>query len=526
MSPKTPWAVLALVVASLFGLAGCGQDDPAAPADGRLGVLTAPETLATPWTLTGPAGYRASGTGSRELADLAPGAYELTWGAVEGWVRPWPHSVTVQVGGDGAAVVAGEYRENVPSTVVIEGDADAAGAAWSLRGGEGFERSGVGTAVLTDVDAGHYELTWTTPAGWLNVGPTRQRGEVFGDELTFRAGFVPDVDLPAGFEYAPAGTFAMGSPEDEWGRQIDEVLHEVTLTNDFMISAREVTTQRFRDLITWAWGAGHVVVDTTIGTVNGNPDTTVVVLDNLDGSTLEILDLGQVNIAFSPTAYEFRILPDEGSRPVTGISWYTAAAYCDWLSLQEGLPRAYDHATWTVNGGDPYAAQGYRLPTEAEWEYAARAGETDAFTTGPVVNPICDDPNLLRVGWHCDAGLRNVAGRQANGWGLYDMHGNAWEWCADAWVALGEDPVTDPYAPLAPAVEPAALAGPQPASGAWTVEADLAAKVNDQVRAVRGGSALDFAINCRSANRSGYDPYWPASTLGFRPVRTLPAEER
>lgn len=524
MSRKSSWAVLgALVALTLLGLVGCGDDDPAGPAGGTLGVLTAPESLATPWTLTGPDGFHAEGTGPRRLAGLAPGTYELTWEAVEGWVRPWPAVRTVSVAAGEAPAISGEYRENVPSTVVLQGDADAAVAAWTLRGSEGLVRQGTGDAVLTDVDAGYYEVVWETPDGWLNTGPTRQRGEVFGAELTFQAGFVADVDLPAGFEFVPAGTFTMGSPDGEWGRQMDELAHEVTLTRDIMVASREVTAQRFRDQITWAWQQGHVVVDTTIGDFNGNPDTTVVVLDNLDGSTRRIIDLGLVNISFSPTGYEFRVSADEGSRPMRGVDWYAAAAYCDWLSLQEGLTRAYDHSDWTVNGGDPYGAEGYRLPTEAEWEYAARAGETDAFTSGPVVNPTCDDPNLLRVGWHCDSVLRNVAGKEANGWGLYDMHGNAWEWCADWWVAYDEGPVTDPYAG---GLEQPVLAGTSPDPWSPLVDVELADKVNAAVKVIRGGSAMDFAVICRSANRAGYDPYWTTETIGIRPVRTLPAEER
>ncbi|MCB1151322.1 formylglycine-generating enzyme family protein, partial [bacterium] len=463
------------------------------------------------------------------FGNLAPGAYELTWSAVEGWVRPWPHTVAVEVGEE-PAMISGEYRENVPSTVVLEGDADAAGAAWTLRGSEGLVLQGVGTAVLADVDAGRYEITWSAPAGWLNTGPTRQAGTVFGDELTFSAGFVVDVDLPAGFEYVPAGTFSMGSPADEWGRQSDEDAHEVTLTNDYMIAAREVTALSYANLAAWALDQGHarwdslfLNPDTTFFTVDSftvRMDTIVTLFDNLGSGRVPLLHptLGNLTVRTVVDSLATAV----PSQPATGMNWFGAAAYCDWLNLQGGLALAYDHDTWLPTGADPYAVEGYRLPTEAEWEYAARAGETDAFSSGPVVNPICDDPNLQLVGWHCDGAMHDVARKLPSGWGLYDMHGNAWEWCADGWDTYPEGPVTDPYVMRLDAQE---LTRATRWEQAPPADLNLAAKVLPSAAIVRGGSALDFAMMCRSANRGGYDAFWAHGRLGFRPVRTLPPEE-
>jgi len=540
MLRKTSWLALCVAVcATLAIIVGCGGDnDPTeASADGSLAVLTAPESVITPWSLTGPGGFSVSGSTSRRLTDLTPGTYTLTWEATDGWVRPWPTTRVIEVESGINAVLAGEYHENVPSTVVVEGRPDHIGAAWTLRGSEGLVVTGSGNRTLADVDAGHYEVTWETPTGWLNTGPATIGSDVFGTELILTTVFAVDVATPAGFEYVPASVFMMGSPDDEWARNADETQHEVTLTRGFMMSAREVTASAFRSLLIWAADNGHVAIDTTIGTSAGLPDTTVTITDLLDDSGYDLLDMGFVNIGFNPARYNpddvipsqrswgFRALT-QPSRPFIGLSWYAAVVYCDWLSLQQGLPRAYDHITWECNGGDPYSAEGYRLPTEAEWEAAARSGSVTAFTNGPIISPVCDDANLDRVGWHCGIATFDVAGKLPNAWGFYDMHGNAWEWCHDWWVEYPAVPVIDPLGEVPDETLAARMAtSPGPWSPHQDVPLGTGLKANDEARVIRGGAVVSFAAHCRSANRSGYDPYYKTTMLGFRPARTMPAEE-
>jgi len=178
---------------------------------------------------------------------------------------------------------------------------------------------------------------------------------------------------------------------------------------------------------------------------------------------------------------------DEGleHHPVKEVYWFGAAAFCDWLSLKEGLPRAYDHTdptNWKCNGGAPYSATGYRLPTEAEWEYACRAGATTAFAGGGIIQTGCDaEPALSEMGWFCgnaQGWTSPVAQKEANAFGLYDMHGNVWEWCNDWYLNTFAGDEVDPI-------------GPPPG---W-------------YKVLRGGSWNEVARRCRSASRRNPSPH-------------------
>jgi len=168
-------------------------------------------------------------------------------------------------------------------------------------------------------------------------------------------------------------------------------------------------------------------------------------------------------------------------QPVEQVGWFDAAQYCNARSLREGLMPCYDLDAVTCD----YNANGYRLPTEAEWEYACRAGAATAYSFGD------DARSLLGHAWFEDnAGKTThpVAQKAANAWGLYDMHGNVWEWCND-W-----------YSPTFYAASP------------------MDAPHNDTVgeeRVLRGGGWNSPADQCRASARYSVDPVFTDVCFGY-----------
>ncbi len=243
-----------------------------------------------------------------------------------------------------------------------------------------------------------------------------------------------------GFALIPAGVFVMGDGAT-YGCGQDE--HEVTLTRDFYLAQHEVTNQEYLDAVQWAYDQGYVTA------------TTESVLDSQDGSTAVLLDMFSYysEIQFSEGVFSIHdsghgLNPDH---PVKGATWCGAARYCDWLSAMADLPRAYEHGgDWSCNGGDPYGAEGYRLATDAEWEYAAQFDDERLYPWGDEA-PDCDRANYSRaanpcVGWTSPVGSYPDA---PGALGLSDMAGNVTEWCNDWFVCdLGTDAVTDPVGPV------------------------------------------------------------------------------
>jgi len=467
--------LLILVTATTIG---CGDDDPVpeAPQIGTITINPEPNSINAPWQITGPVSFSQSATGDSTLTELTSGSYTLTWGAVTGWTTPNPAVVAQTLAADGTLTFAVTYVVQA-GTITIDPEPNSINAPWQITGPDAFDQSGTGDMTYANRTAGSYTLTWGAVTGWTTPSPAAVTQTLTTDDsLTFTG-----VHILDGFVSIPTGTFTMGSPADELGRSSDETQHQVTLTHGIYVQTTEVTNQQYTEVAQWAYDRGYV-------TVNGSD-----LQDNLDGSTqiLKTLGSGDYEISFSNGVFSC-INPDH---PVKYVTWYGSVAYCDWFSLKQGLPRAYNHGTWECNGGNPYTAAGYRLPTEAEWEYACRAGSTTAFANGPITYTGCSpmDPNLDQIGWYCGhAGswTHPVAQKLPNAWGLYDMHGNLWEWCNDWWSDYG-GAVTDPAGPEA-----------------------------GHFRVFRGGYWSVYAQHSRSAYRSSHYPSIADYALGFRLFRS------
>ncbi len=223
------------------------------------------------------------------------------------------------------------------------------------------------------------------------------------------------------FKLLPAGTFMMGSPEDEPGRVGNETQYQVTISESYYIQTTEVTQAQ--------WGA----------VMGENP-------------------------SFNSGCPEC---------PVEQVSWDDVQDF-----IQEMNKRRRREGT-------------YFLPTEAQWEYAARAGRTTAFANGGITETGNGyDPNLDAMGWYSynsDGVTHPVAQKDPNAWGLYDMHGNVWEWVQDRYGAYPTGPAIDPTGSV---------------QGLYPV--------------VRGGYWEFSASHCRSAYRHAFVRSDRLTSLGFR----------
>ncbi|MBN1593705.1 MAG: formylglycine-generating enzyme family protein [Candidatus Coatesbacteria bacterium] len=247
----------------------------------------------------------------------------------------------------------------------------------------------------------------------------------------------------------PAGSFLMGSPSTEEERDTDEGPQRTVHISEFMLSPTEITQKQWQDVM--GWNDSHC---------NGD--------DN----------------------------------PVEMITWFDCLSFCNELSETDGYTKCYTITNAQYSGNRmtsadvtcDFEADGYRLPTEAEWEYACRAGTATRFHTGD------SESDLALAGWYEGNSSNStfaVGQKQSNAFGLYDMHGNVAEWCWDwhssTYYSTRPDPDYDPV-------------GPDTASGA---------------RVVRGGGYSETVSLCRSASRIPRNRglFW--EWVGFRVARSV-----
>jgi len=329
--------------------------------------------------------------------------------------------------------------------------ASAQGATLSYQWYSNTTASNTGGTVINGATGSSYTIPTTLTAGthyyFVEIRVAGGAISVRSNVATVR---VLPPPLPVEMVRINPGTFTMGNPTNEADRNSSETQHQVTISKSFYMGKYEVTQEQYR-------------------VVTGvNPS----------------------NFSSNPAAGEI-----QGRRPVERVTWYDAVEFCNKLSEKESLTPVYTITGRTPTSGYPitsatvtvnWSASGYRLPTEAEWEYACRAGTTTAYNTGNTIS--------YNTGWYSsnnNSGRTHEVGlKPPNAWGLYDMHGNVWEWCWDWYVSYAIGAQTDPTGA---------------ASGSYRVR--------------RGGSWLSVGQDLRSEYRGSYGPYGRGNDLGFRLLR-------
>jgi formylglycine-generating enzyme required for sulfatase activity len=257
-----------------------------------------------------------------------------------------------------------------------------------------------------------------------------------------------------GFCAIPAGCFLMGSAASDPCRDDDESLHRVTLTLSFLIAERETTQDQF-----------------------------------------------SAALGYNPAKFS----PCGGTCPVESVSWHEAAAYANALSQQQALKACYECqgsgptvscsiARAYSEGKHIFDCPGYRLPTEAEWEYAYRAGTTSTLYGGPATSCWDAEPAAEQIAWYRENsnGTPHPVGlKQPNAWGIYDIAGNVEEW------------VHDGYAPY-----------PGPETD------QLLAMAQKRDHSYRGGNWSDAIRDMRAADRNVLNDSDSSESIGFRLART------
>jgi formylglycine-generating enzyme required for sulfatase activity len=408
---RTIWSslLLALLFMSMAITMGCSDDTivNGLSGNGRIGVYPSPETAKFHWTLTGPGSYAHADSGDVVIDDLEPGEYTLTWQDLNGWVTPEPSEQTKTLGSGKFMQFNATYRATggvaLPGQVQLNPNPDSIVAPWTLQGPDGFEQTGTGDNTLVDMPSGDYTVIWGDVLGW-ETPPPATGNLVEGEGLTFTAEYLSLSASAFIFTTIPAGTFDMGSPRSEIGALPHEwPQHSVTLTKDFDMSVTEVS---------WA----------QYNRVMGE-------------------EPGYMNPSYFYALY-FEAFPDFNwpTHPMDSLTWMDAIRFCNALSTLEGFTPVYTIVGETVNWDQ--SADGYRLPTEAEWEYAARGGTVTPLYNGSFemqASSCYFEPNLEQIAWYCENSPGSgvtlepspVASLDANDFGLYDMSGNLWEWVWD-----------------------------------------------------------------------------------------------
>ncbi len=362
--------------------------------------------------------------------------------------------------------IPGIVEPDVPGNTMIETQGGNIVLSWDDSGADAYhvyasERIDFSSPILM-TNQGTFSsnggrISWTTSAA-------------ISERLFFRVTAENLEGIQEDFVYVPAGSFQMGRTG------VAVPVHTVNL-DAFYVGKCEVTHQQVIDVYNWAYQHGYISCSTS--TVTNTQGIQKELLDLNDSSCA--IDWSGGQLVFNDNSYV-----SSTQCPCIRITWYGALAYCNFLSLYEGLTPCYNMSNWSCN----WNANGYRLPTEAEWEYSARGATNNPDYT------YAGNNNINYVAWYSSnssSQTHPVGQLLENGIGTFDQSGNVYEWVWDWWSSdyYSNSPTNNPTGP---------------SSGTQ--------------RIVRGGCWEFNSSNCDVAYRNSRgEPEYSERKVGFRIVR-------
>ena len=404
-------------------------------------------------------------SGIFEIAGIIPGSYTLD--TLE------PRSMTITIGESNQIQFGGTAGQSITIGPVKFRDYENSTQTIDLKSGENY----------TTIELSYSDLASVSPKIYYR---TKGQSSFSSSAMTsttdgaFQGDIPGDIVTTAGIEFKIEGTYSgetvttpifstpVASPPSSGG--------ETTTYKDITFVSIPSDTFRMGDVENY-------------GQYSNEKPVHSVTLSSFEMSIYEVTQGQYQSVMGTNPAKNYGV---GDNYPVYYVSWYDAVKFCNKLSDAAGLERCYNESTWACDFGK----SGFRLPTEAEWEYACRAGtETNFYTGNAISSDGYTSTDLDRAGWYYgNSGSKtHPAGeKEKNAFGLFDMHGNVWEWCND-WY--GESYYTS------------------------STSADPVGPTSGSRRVLRGGSWYNNARYCRSAYRSWNYPSYSYNYLGFRVVR-------